>query len=154
MQEFVDLLVPELEDGRMILGDCFILDRQEEVYMRPTVDDDVSRTPTHYQLIPWEHTKTGDFLRNIDPEVTVSIVLYAFMRCPVHTMHMDCCWKSGECNGSCRQHTAKYAMGSCSSGTTEPALHSLLEWLQHLVTRHSLMLWVCSFDLKGTHASY
>lgn len=64
-------MVSELPDGRMILSDCFIRDRQEDVYKRPTVNDDVSRTPQHYQLIPWEHTKTGDFLKHIDPVVTV-----------------------------------------------------------------------------------
>ena len=72
-------MVSELPDGRMILADCFIRDQFDDVYKRPTVDDDVSKTPTHYQLIPWEHTKTGDFLKRIDPVVTVGCQCF-------------CCW--------------------------------------------------------------
>jgi hypothetical protein len=31
----------------------------------------VPREPRMFQLLPWEHTKTGDTLKRIDPKVTV-----------------------------------------------------------------------------------
>lgn len=40
--------------------------------MRPTVGERIPREPRMYQIIPWEHTKTGDFLKHIEPDVSVS----------------------------------------------------------------------------------
>eukprot|EP00878_Enallax_costatus_P014876 GHUV01015571.1.p1 GENE.GHUV01015571.1~~GHUV01015571.1.p1 ORF type:complete len:451 (+),score=128.88 GHUV01015571.1:292-1644(+) len=80
--EFSDLLVSELPDGRMVLADCFIRDHFDDAYKRPTVDDDVSQTPTHYQLIPWEHTKTGDFLKRIDPVVALQKMYFVAVADP------------------------------------------------------------------------
>eukprot|EP00879_Flechtneria_rotunda_P022647 GHRR01023916.1.p1 GENE.GHRR01023916.1~~GHRR01023916.1.p1 ORF type:complete len:223 (+),score=77.35 GHRR01023916.1:1200-1868(+) len=70
----IDLLVSETPDGRINLADCFILDRDEELFARPTVQEGIPVEPRMYQLLPWEHTKTGDILKRIDPKVTVSMV--------------------------------------------------------------------------------
>jgi hypothetical protein len=44
----------------------------------------VPRDPRMFQLLPWEHTKTGDTLKRIDPKVTVRRQLAALnsMICP------------------------------------------------------------------------
>eukprot|EP00879_Flechtneria_rotunda_P031281 GHRR01034157.1.p2 GENE.GHRR01034157.1~~GHRR01034157.1.p2 ORF type:complete len:115 (+),score=16.48 GHRR01034157.1:505-849(+) len=74
LQDGIDLLVSETPDGRINLADCFILDRDEELFARPTVQEGIPVEPRMYQLLPWEHTKTGDILKRIDPKVTVSMV--------------------------------------------------------------------------------
>eukprot|EP00775_Hariotina_reticulata_P004865 gene4865-5110_t len=65
-----ELLVSETPDGRFNLADCFTLDIKSELFSRPTVEEEVPSEPLMYQLLPWEHTKTGDSLKNIDPQVT------------------------------------------------------------------------------------
>lgn len=56
----------------MLLSDAFILNQSDEMFARPTIAEDVPTQPALYQLLPWEHTQTGDTLKRIDPIVTVS----------------------------------------------------------------------------------
>ncbi|WIA41923.1 hypothetical protein OEZ86_009236 [Tetradesmus obliquus] len=67
----MELLVNELPDGRMVLADCFVLSTFDELFSRPAISDEVPREPRLFQLLPWEHTKTGDTLKRIDPKVTL-----------------------------------------------------------------------------------
>jgi hypothetical protein len=42
--------------------------------VRPSILDGIPGSAGLYQIIPWEHTKTGDLLKHKDPEVQVSRV--------------------------------------------------------------------------------
>ena len=39
--------------------------------MRPTIGESIPQQTSMYQVIPWEHTKTGDLLKHKEPEVAV-----------------------------------------------------------------------------------
>jgi hypothetical protein len=40
--------------------------------VRPVMAEGLPSQSSLYQIIPWEHTKTGDLLKHKDPEVHVS----------------------------------------------------------------------------------
>jgi len=48
---------------------------QEDSFLRPTILEGIPSQPSLYQVIPWEHTSTGDLLKHKDPEVAVSVVV-------------------------------------------------------------------------------
>ncbi|KAF6259948.1 hypothetical protein COO60DRAFT_1700591 [Scenedesmus sp. NREL 46B-D3] len=67
----MELLVSELPDGRLCLADAFVLNTFDELFSRPRISDEVPHAPRMFQLLPWEHTNTGDTLKRIDRKVTL-----------------------------------------------------------------------------------
>jgi hypothetical protein len=51
----------------------------------------VPREPRMFQLLPWEHTKTGDTLKRIDPKVTVRDKLAAAATAAAAADLASCC---------------------------------------------------------------
>lgn len=60
---------------------------QEDIFFRPNFGEQIPSHPGLYQVIPWELTKSGNYLKNKDPQVQVR----ATTDCAVCCAFQPCC---------------------------------------------------------------
>lgn len=63
---------------------------QEDTFFRPTFGEQIPSHPGLYQVIPWELTKSGNFLKNKDPQVQVRAMTVTVL-CVLRSPNVLCC---------------------------------------------------------------
>ncbi len=63
LQDGVEALIREEEDGRLLLRDVFLVDEATQLTTQPPLADDIPEAPAHYQPVPVWAEFLGDAVK-------------------------------------------------------------------------------------------